>query len=205
MSEALAQYYFRQIVAGLACLHSQNVVHGDVKPDNVLLSGSGLVKLADFGQAHFFNEGDVFNKTMGTPAFLGGCGGRGFWKPEAAGGSRAADRARGWTLPTRLPACPLHVPAAPEIRSGDPYHGRPADMWALGVTLYVFLFGDLPFKASLHSTIQHRTAWHGTACLCCPAGLTGPAQSMPIACPPQQAEICSCARRQPPYDGKPPG
>lgn len=50
MCESLAQYYFRQIVAGLHCLHAQNVVHGDMKPDNVLLSGSGLVKIADFGQ-----------------------------------------------------------------------------------------------------------------------------------------------------------
>ena len=32
------------------------------------------------------------------------------------------------------------------MRSGAAYHGMPADMWALGVTLYFFLFGDLPFK-----------------------------------------------------------
>ncbi|KAL4443668.1 hypothetical protein ABPG75_011405 [Micractinium tetrahymenae] len=120
MAEALAQYYFRQIVAGLECLHSQNVVHGDIKPDNVLLSGSGLVKIADFGQAQFFNQGaDVFEKTLGTPAFM-----------------------------------------APEVRSGNAYHGKPADMWALGVTLYVFLFGDLPFKGDsleqLYEAIQRQ-------------------------------------------------
>jgi len=38
--------------------------------------------------------------------------------------------------------------AAPEVRSGHAYHGKPADMWALGVTLFSFLFGDLPFKVS---------------------------------------------------------
>jgi hypothetical protein len=44
-------------------------------------------------------------------------------------------------------------------------------MWALGVTLYVFLFGDLPFKASQHSTrtAQHKhstsTAQHACAAL----------------------------------------
>ena len=32
------------------------------------------------------------------------------------------------------------------MRSGDAYHAKPADMWALGITLYCFVFGDLPFK-----------------------------------------------------------
>lgn len=32
------------------------------------------------------------------------------------------------------------------MRSGGSYHGMPADMWALGVTLYSFVFGDVPFK-----------------------------------------------------------
>jgi serine/threonine protein kinase len=50
------------------------------------------------------------------------------------------------TLPGACLPCPL--PAAPEVRSGGAYRGKPADMWALGVTLYCFLFADLPFKAS---------------------------------------------------------
>ena len=52
-------------------------------------------------------------------------------------------------------AClPLH--AAPEVRSGGAYRGMPADMWALGVTLYLFVFGEFPFKASGAALSCHR-------------------------------------------------
>jgi len=37
---------------------------------------------------------------------------------------------------------------APEIAAKVPYHGEPADMWALGVLLYLLLFGKFPFRAT---------------------------------------------------------
>lgn len=36
--------------------------------------------------------------------------------------------------------------AAPEVAAGGVYQGRQADVWALGVSLYLFIFGELPFK-----------------------------------------------------------
>lgn len=42
MSECLAQYYFRQIVAGLECLHAQSVVHGALRPLHLL--GSAVLR-----------------------------------------------------------------------------------------------------------------------------------------------------------------
>lgn len=66
----------------------------------------------------------------------------------------------------------VHAPttAAPEVRSGDAYHGRPADMWALGVTLYCFLFADLPFKVGPCAAHVHAELPHGygsmPACMC---------------------------------------
>jgi len=36
---------------------------------------------------------------------------------------------------------------APEVVSGGEFHGRAADVWALGVCLYVFVYGQLPFMA----------------------------------------------------------
>ena len=40
------------------------------------------------------------------------------------------------------------VAAAPEVCAGGAYHGRDADMWALGVSLFLFVYGELPFKVS---------------------------------------------------------
>ena len=44
------------MLRGLADAHGQGVVHGDIKPGNVLLGRDGSVKLVDFGLAHFVGE-----------------------------------------------------------------------------------------------------------------------------------------------------
>ena len=44
-------YYSLQILAALEFIHSERILHVDLKPDNILLSGSGRIQLADFGSA----------------------------------------------------------------------------------------------------------------------------------------------------------
>jgi serine/threonine protein kinase len=38
-------------VSGLDYLHSNLIMHGDLKPDNLLLSAEGQLKISDFGSA----------------------------------------------------------------------------------------------------------------------------------------------------------
>jgi [calcium/calmodulin-dependent protein kinase] kinase len=105
IGEALARKYFQDAVSGLSYLHSHNVIHGDIKPENLLISGDGSIKICDFGLSRMFEGGnDELQRSPGTPVYT-----------------------------------------APECCSGLYYRGCPADIWALGCTLYCMVFGRYPF------------------------------------------------------------
>lgn len=49
ISETVCRFYAAEIVQALSDLHAMGFIHGDIKPDNLLLDTSGHLKLADFG------------------------------------------------------------------------------------------------------------------------------------------------------------
>jgi WD40 repeat protein/serine/threonine protein kinase/tetratricopeptide (TPR) repeat protein len=56
MSIAETIRVFSQVAEGLDYAHSQNILHGDIKPANIILTKDGKVKLIDFGIGHLIKE-----------------------------------------------------------------------------------------------------------------------------------------------------
>lgn len=54
------QYFIYQILRGILYIHSANVIHRDLKPNNILLNKNCDLKICDFGLARGFENEDEF-------------------------------------------------------------------------------------------------------------------------------------------------
>ncbi|XP_034025148.1 serine/threonine-protein kinase D2 isoform X2 [Thalassophryne amazonica] len=73
LPERLTKFFITQILAALRHLHFKNIVHCDLKPENVLLASADpfpQVKLCDFGFARIIGEKSFRRSVVGTPAYL---------------------------------------------------------------------------------------------------------------------------------------
>jgi tetratricopeptide (TPR) repeat protein/TolB-like protein len=87
----LALRFARQIALGLAQAHDQNVVHRDIKPDNIIVTEQGVVKVLDFGLARFLGKARLTRTgtVMGTAAYM---------SPEQARGEDVGTSSDIWSL-----------------------------------------------------------------------------------------------------------
>ncbi|XP_064341447.1 PAS domain-containing serine/threonine-protein kinase isoform X8 [Camelus dromedarius] len=66
LDEPLASYIFRQLVSAVGYLHSQSVLHRDIKDENVVIAEDFSIKLIDFGSAAYLDTGRLFYTFCGT-------------------------------------------------------------------------------------------------------------------------------------------
>ena len=65
--------WIAEVAVALAAAHKKGVIHGDIKPANILITEEGRVKLMDFGMARLAARETSGNSLSGTPAY---------WCPE---------------------------------------------------------------------------------------------------------------------------
>ena len=64
------KFYAAQIVLAVDHLHRQNIVHRDLKLENVMLDADGYVKVIDFGLAKMLRGQQQTSTFVGTPEYL---------------------------------------------------------------------------------------------------------------------------------------
>uniref|UniRef100_A0A8C2AL84 non-specific serine/threonine protein kinase n=1 Tax=Cyprinus carpio TaxID=7962 RepID=A0A8C2AL84_CYPCA len=115
----MTRMYFAETVLALEYLHSYGIVHRDLKPDNLLITSMGHIKLTDFGLSKI----GLMNMT--TNLYEG-----------------HIEKDTREFIDKQVCGTPEYI--APEVILRQGY-GKPVDWWAMGVILYEFLVGCVPF------------------------------------------------------------
>lgn len=133
MDVCLISYICGQILEGLDYLHTRNIVHRDIKSDNILLTMDGQVKLGDFGFCATISGQDKRTSMIGSPYWM---------SPEMV--TTSAKDGSGYGLKTDIWSlgilCTELIQGAPPYLEESPLralfliatHGRPALQLANG-------------------------------------------------------------------------
>ncbi|XP_066298566.1 microtubule-associated serine/threonine-protein kinase 3-like isoform X1 [Branchiostoma lanceolatum] len=113
----MARMYFAETVLAVEYIHSYGIVHRDLKPDNLLITSMGHIKLTDFGLSK------MGLMSLTTNLYEDTLDPKQFTDKQVCG-------------------TPEYI--APEVILRQGY-GKPVDWWSMGIILYEFLVGCVPF------------------------------------------------------------
>lgn len=131
LTETESRYVFRQLLEGVGYMHAKNVIHRDLKPENILIVKSRPI--GPPGTGHFR---DVKIADFGLSKVI----------------SETTSFAK-----TLVGTPQYYAPEVLNVQNGGGTYDQAADLWGLGVVLYVMLSGRYPFdgkKAPLEEQIR---------------------------------------------------
>lgn len=122
---------FKQIAYGLKYVHESDIVHRDMKPENILMTSDGIIKITDFGVATYGHEvpGDFTSPIALSTQLVG-------------------------SPPYQPPEIEAIKGLPPDKRK--PYDPFSMDDWALGVILFTLFYCTTPFESASDDSAAYR-------------------------------------------------
>ena len=125
--EEIVRYFIKNILTAVIYLNNKNIIHRDIKSDNILLHyeneqdleannfTKAKIKLIDFGFARYLDENELAGSLVGTPMYM---------DPKV--------------LQTFLES---------KSRVVQGFYDQKVDVWSLGILTYELLIGIVPFMS----------------------------------------------------------
>ena len=70
LNEKICKFIFKQLLQAIKFIHSKNIIHRDIKLDNILIDLNNNIKLCDLGVGKLIHEGEILTDQCGTPAYI---------------------------------------------------------------------------------------------------------------------------------------
>jgi serine/threonine-protein kinase ULK/ATG1 len=138
LNEVVTRHFLKQLSSALKFLRDRNLIHRDIKPQNLLLCPSPSSYRSGTAQVvPFKGSQDSFEPTTGLESLP-------MLKIADFGFARSLPAT---SLAETLCGSPLYM--APEILRYEKYDAK-ADLWSVGTVLYEMVVGRPPFRASNH-------------------------------------------------------
>ncbi|KAH0787184.1 AGC family protein kinase [Histomonas meleagridis] len=130
LTESEARFYLAETLLAIHSVHESGFIHRDIKPDNLLFTKTGHIKLTDFGlSAKSDGYPDTYMQHVKYANDI-------FLRKDSMNQRKALYSTVG---------TPDYI--APEILLKKPYD-QSVDYWSFGIILYEVLFGSPPFMAN---------------------------------------------------------
>lgn len=144
LNEVVVRHFLKQLASALQFLRAKNLIHRDVKPQNLLLSPSPVSYSKGIAQVEPYKGAeDSFTPLAGIESLP-------MLKIADFGFARSLPST---SLAETLCGSPLYM--APEILRYEKYDAT-ADLWSVGTVLYEMVVGKPPFRATNHVDLLRR-------------------------------------------------